>query len=735
MSSIAKKVSADQMRAAVRAGYRPPGSSSQRMSELGVSTDAFHAQWVQQVMSDNTDWGLCAACAARFEQYAGQAGMSSAPDKAVSTQEIEALLARLKDNDKDAIREVEETIVAIGEPAVEPLIAILKSEDVLASLYVTPILVGIGAPAVEPLIDLLDDPTARIQVGVILLKIRDVRAVKPLIKLLAGELSMVRGQSLPELIQFGEPAIAPLSELLEDEDQNVRALAAEVLEGIRSDSSHVSVSEGKTIVSPDKQPPPGKESQNSMATKTTGTCDITGKEGPVYELPLYKIEQPRSDADELGKLTMAGLQKVKVSESVIEECRGEAGKNGAIKSGGGLLGLVLLIIVANNLPDDSWLNTIVCILSPVPFVLAFMGLPGLTALTTTREKYLQMNLLAKQLTQLSGKYMYYTEALREARLKRLKRRVKVAPSPSTGAAAEIEIQTEIPDSPVAAETPKETVDDRVEEAPAAGKEDSQVQQEKADTPAPDRSGDLRIIERHIADFRKTDVDARWKAVQALVKIGTPAVEPLIAALEDEDENARRSAAETLGYIRDVRAVDPLIDTIRHEDTVFGGIATAALGDIGDARAVEPLIAVLDDEKLRSSAYNALVKIGSAAVEPLAAALQSRDWSVRETAARILGQSRDARAVEPLIAALKDRDEDVRREVYIALKNIGRPAVEPLIAVLKDGDNPVRVKAICLLAENEDPRAVQPLLAMLEDEDEEVRRTAAFCLRKMGHAPQ
>lgn len=124
------------------------------------------------------------------------------------------------------------------------------------------------------------------------------------------------------------------------------------------------------------------------------------------------------------------------------------------------------------------------------------------------------------------------------------------------------------------------------------------------------------------------------AAEALVEIGDPAVEPLIAALKNERDKVRQSAAKALGRIGDPRAVEPLIAALQDDHGHVRELSARALGSIGDPRAVEALIAVLqgkDYEYVREAAAEALGKIGDArAIEPLLAALQV--WGLSETAA-------------------------------------------------------------------------------------------------------
>jgi HEAT repeat protein len=165
--------------------------------------------------------------------------------------------------------------------------------------------------------------------------------------------------------------------------------------------------------------------------------------------------------------------------------------------------------------------------------------------------------------------------------------------------------------------------------------------------------DARAVKPLIAALR--DESCGCTAANALVKIGKPAVEPLIAALMDKDLIVRRNAVMALGGIKDASAVEPLIAALKDKDLIVRRNAVTALGQIKDAGAVEPLIAALKDES------------------PI----------VRGNAATALGQIKDASAVEPLIAALKDRDAIVRTNATTALGEIGKPAVEVLIVNILD----------------------------------------------------
>ena len=117
-------------------------------------------------------------------------------------------------------------------------------------------------------------------------------------------------------------------------------------------------------------------------------------------------------------------------------------------------------------------------------------------------------------------------------------------------------------------------------------------------------------------------------------------DPLIQALKDNESNVRGHAAEALGEINDTSAigsmfqvllddqnqvrysvgralvklgkpaVDPLIDALKVNQAIVREIAATALGEINDTKANGPLIQALGDENgdVRASAALSLAQI-------------------------------------------------------------------------------------------------------------------------------
>jgi HEAT repeat protein len=156
-----------------------------------------------------------------------------------------------------------------------------------------------------------------------------------------------------------------------------------------------------------------------------------------------------------------------------------------------------------------------------------------------------------------------------------------------------------------------------------------IQLDNEDTPP------LTIKEQIIA---LGDYKSREAATRALIQIGQPAVEPLIATLGESYWSVRGAAAEALGAIGDARAVKPLIAALGDSDPFVRRAAAEALGAIGDARAVEPLIAALKDreEGVERMAIRALGWIGDTrAIKPLIDVIRNDIWYLGREAEGVL----------------------------------------------------------------------------------------------------
>ncbi|MCG7855063.1 MAG: HEAT repeat domain-containing protein, partial [Methanoregulaceae archaeon] len=177
---------------------------------------------------------------------------------------------------------------------------------------------------------------------------------------------------------------------------------------------------------------------------------------------------------------------------------------------------------------------------------------------------------------------------------------------------------------------------------------------------------------------------RWKAAEALAKIGEPAVPSLIAALDHPDEGVRWKAAITLG-------------------------------EIGDQRGIIPLIGLLSDKDrfVRSRAAYALGLIGSPAIPALSEMLEEAPYEVRRNTVTALGKMNDPAAIRVLLRALTNSSEDVRQDIITSLATQGEQAFDLLVAALADPEPLRQQGAAMALAAMGRPEALEPLHKALE----------------------
>jgi HEAT repeat protein len=172
------------------------------------------------------------------------------------------------------------------------------------------------------------------------------------------------------------------------------------------------------------------------------------------------------------------------------------------------------------------------------------------------------------------------------------------------------------------------------------------------------------------------------------------VESLIATLEeDEDPEARESAARSLGDRGDIRGVEPLISAMQNdEDAGVRFWAAQALAEIGHAGAVEPLISALQNDEdggVRATAAKALGKIGDAgAVEPLIAALH--DDELDYTANKALEALEARGALEPLLTDFRNRDLEAIAPAYYFFIFRGEPGTEDILIELLNSHGTVEM---------------------------------------------
>jgi HEAT repeat protein len=250
------------------------------------------------------------------------------------------------------------------------------------------------------------------------------------------------------------------------------------------------------------------------------------------------------------------------------------------------------------------------------------------------------------------------------------------------------------------------------------------------------------------------------SAEALVKIGSPAVAPLIMLLEYFKSFVLENAIFVLGQIGDARAAAPIVNYLGSQEYLTRSEAEKALIKIGNP-AIESLISSLRPENTDSEAINILGMIGDArAIGPLADLRRSKNARIRWRAVSALGNIGGNNATKEIKKFIKDSDVEVRTQAATALKRvgwepeggeleawywislgnwdkvtlIGSEAIDPLKSILQNYtlDRKIRGESAKALGNIENPAIVSLLLSALRDVARCVRQAGLNALIKIGN---
>jgi len=241
-------------------------------------------------------------------------------------------------------------------------------------------------------------------------------------------------------------------------------------------------------------------------------------------------------------------------------------------------------------------------------------------------------------------------------------------------------------------------------------------QDPSDQPLPESLS----LEQLLEELKKHEWAVNWRTAEALAQVGTGAVPSLLQALESEDGYMRNGAAIALGNIGRKEFARPLLQALRwRDDRVYEDdediearmSAATALGKLHDPALCEPLLAELE-RALESNAT-----LASYIVEAL-------------------GEVGNPRAISTLVKAVEHRDHNIQRDAICALAQLGPDAIEILHGILKDRSRQGRgyvVRALCPKATSS---SIPILLQILADPDEDkyVRGEAARGLGRYCKSP-
>ena len=175
-------------------------------------------------------------------------------------------------------------------------------------------------------------------------------------------------------------------------------------------------------------------------------------------------------------------------------------------------------------------------------------------------------------------------------------------------------------------------------------------------------GDASFIPQLAPSLQDHSDNVRLEAVRAIGRAGGGEAARLLLRLLKKDA-CDFVRAEAVRYLRTIGPahcddLDPIVRALKDPARDVRIQAAGMLGNCLDLKSIMPLLAAIADPhwSVREGAENALLNFGRQAVPPLIDALDSKTWTTRFRAARLLGEIGDKQAVTPLKKVLARRGE-------------------------------------------------------------------------------
>jgi HEAT repeat protein len=252
-----------------------------------------------------------------------------------------------------------------------------------------------------------------------------------------------------------------------------------------------------------------------------------------------------------------------------------------------------------------------------------------------------------------------------------------------------------------------------------------------------REASAQQVEKLVRILREADnFGEKRRAAGELEKIGEPAMESLIALLNDRVSQLRAYSAGALGVIKSERVIAPLITLLHDSDSYVRSTAAASLGRTGSPLAIPSLVEAMRDPKkdVVSAAVRALGEVRHPDVVPhLIRALRDTTLGAAGPAAAALGELGAQEAVEPLIHCFEDMPTcpyDVVGEALWKL-NSDRAADAWILGLKKGSWWYPRSACAAALGRIKSQKGIESLIGALKDESEQVRRAAVLALMEIG----
>ena len=227
------------------------------------------------------------------------------------------------------------------------------------------------------------------------------------------------------------------------------------------------------------------------------------------------------------------------------------------------------------------------------------------------------------------------------------------------------------------------------------------------------------IYKNISLLKSPYRETREKASKEIVKIGKPAVSPLIYALKFDFVYIKAGVTGGVKKVVNTKDVDSSLKKYQEEAKNLKIGAAYVLGEIKNPNAVIPVSGLLKDKnkKVRDEAVYALIKFGKISCKPVVKYLRDKNLDVRISALKVIAANGDEDNIDILVKVLSEGDFSSKEIAADALNRIGKPATGKVLKLLESKDHQVKTLAVVILGRNREKRAVDPLIRIMLNENE------------------
>lgn len=187
------------------------------------------------------------------------------------------------------------------------------------------------------------------------------------------------------------------------------------------------------------------------------------------------------------------------------------------------------------------------------------------------------------------------------------------------------------------------------------------------------SPDENFIEQLLELLRNEEnAGLRNSAAEAVIRLGSIAVQPLIKLVRDADADVRKFVIDVMGAIGDPAFVQSLLDSLYDTDTNVASAAAEHLGSLGDPSVIADLIRAIaahESVLFRFSALEALSKLASPASVPDEILKLADQDILRKAVYDCLGNISDESSLDLLLSGFACQPKSARAAAVTALYRV------------------------------------------------------------------